>query len=253
MKKKKKDDEMKKIDEEKKANDKKNDETKYPKKEKEVVLEDFGEALALDSGTILFRGLLPPQLQQEIMKECLSNRDENQPVQKQVSSVKPVILFYSNWNGDGKKNLSSSSSLIDISNDIWKKASSLLPRTSSKINTDEKCVSYEADGLSCLLYGKGSNLPQHRDSRPGWVMGISIGSSATFFFSEKSSQQRTEIQLESGDVIVYHGTRLLHGIASIVPDSYPSFWKEELKSGGLGDIDVQRLVLQFRDTRHVPK
>jgi hypothetical protein len=113
--------------------------------------------------------------------------------------------------------------------------------------------SFHADGVSTLLYPKGSSLAIHRDSRQGWVMGVSIGSAANFFFQENKSADKGHIRLESGDIVVYNATRLLHGVDSIADGSGPKWWTAMTADDKSPAYGIERFVLQYRDSSHVAK
>lgn len=59
-------------------------------------------------------------------------------------------------------------------------------------------------------------------------MSLSVGNSAKFSFSPEgaSAKDRTEVRLDSGDIIVYNGARLMHGIDEIIPNTCadPACW-----------------------------
>ncbi len=114
--------------------------------------------------------------------------------------------------------------------------------------------SFVPDAVSTLLYPRGSSgLAIHRDSKQGWVCGLSLGCSATFFFQERKDSDRSTVKLESGDLIVYNATKLLHGIEAITENSGPEWWKQESGSETGAAYGIDRFVVQFRDSRHVQK
>jgi len=54
--------------------------------------------------------------------------------------------------------------------------------------------------------------------------------------------ERTTVKLESGDVIIFNGEKVWHGVTNVRHDECPKFWNEEVKNWGFG-----RFNLQFRD------
>jgi len=244
--------EKEKKDREEKERKEENQKKEIERKREAAKIEEQKQAICaipLDYGVVLYKSVLSHSQQLDIVKECLAMNDN---LSKQASSIKPTTLFQSNWFGDGKRTVSSVSTLLDYGRNLFAK----LPGSpdgngnAHALNTEDQCVRFEPDAVSALLYARGSSLTQHRDSKPGWVLGLSVGSAARFYFSGDKSK-KTEVQLESGDVIVYNGTRLLHGVEGIVPDTAPAYWKREVSGENCPAIGFERFVLSFRDSTHV--
>ena len=91
---------------------------------------------------------------------------------------------------------------------------------------DQRKFSQEA--LYCIVYGPESVLESHQDIQGGWVISISVGASCEFFFSPKADgSSRSQIMLNSGDVVIFNGRRLFHGVGKVLTESVPKIWQEE--------------------------
>jgi hypothetical protein len=66
---------------------------------------------------------------------------------------------------------------------------------------------------------------------------------AEFFYSNGQDGQRTVVNLESGDAIIFNGGLLHHGVSKILAHTAPKFWKEH----DISLFEMARFNLQFRD------
>lgn len=83
------------------------------------------------------------------------------------------------------------------------------------------------------MYPSDGALHSHQDGVKGQVLGLTLGQSTMFHFSPTQKEKdRTEVLLESGDLILFDGGKLWHGVDKIIPDTAPQWWKDMQVSYG---------------------
>ena len=114
----------------------------------------------------------------------------------------------------------------------------------------------DPNGVYGIMYPHGGMFGAHVDGAQGWVMTISIGESAKFFWTPTWEGKREYLQVlflislaylkvESGDVVIFNGGQLYHGVDEIIPNTAPAFWKKP--ECPVAIFDMGRFSLQFRD------
>jgi hypothetical protein len=96
-------------------------------------------------------------------------------------------------------------------------------------------------------YPHGGSFKRHVDGSKGWVISVSLGCSAVFrygLFQDRCTN--TEI-LRSGDVAVFNGGEVYHGISNVSSGTAPPFWTDPQEE--VSRYDFARIVLQFRDRK----
>eukprot|EP01083_Nonionella_stella_P047860 128111_1 len=111
---------------------------------------------------------------------------------------------------------------------------------------------YCPDAFYAILYRKDGRFGSHLDGAKGWVVAVSVGCSAIFFYSSGRFGERSYIRLDSGDAVVFNGGQLHHGVSEILPETFehscvPEWWEGALAECGFPGYG--RLNLQFRDSR----
>jgi len=106
---------------------------------------------------------------------------------------------------------------------------------------------FQPDALNAIFYPDAGTLYAHQDGAVGWVLSVSIGSSAIFAFSKSISgpnvmQDKQQVRLDSGDVVLFNGQVLFHAIEKLIPNSAPRVWGKDMY-----DYGFARFNLQFRD------
>jgi len=104
---------------------------------------------------------------------------------------------------------------------------------------------YNPNALYGILYPYGGKFVSHIDGAQGWVLAISIGDSANFFFSDGFHGERTYVRLDSGDAIVFNGGQLHHGVEEIYSNTAPAFWTDPNQE--ISIFGMSRFNMQFRD------
>jgi alkylated DNA repair dioxygenase AlkB len=104
-------------------------------------------------------------------------------------------------------------------------------------------MKYKPEALYAICYGSKGALVSHQDGQMGWVLGLSMGESCDFFFSKTQEGGRQTVKLESGDLILFNGQTLFHGVSKIHEGSAPAFWSTK---NGI-PANVGRINLQYRD------
>mmetsp|Transcript_7474 Transcript_7474/g.14158 ORF Transcript_7474/g.14158 Transcript_7474/m.14158 type:complete len:251 (-) Transcript_7474:100-852(-) len=112
-----------------------------------------------------------------------------------------------------------------------------------------------------LVYKDSDTMPCHLDRAEGWTLSISVGASVNFVIGrepEKGSmygeyarhkahvnQHEQHITFESGDLLLFEGDRLFHGVDGIHNGTAPEFWSQgpDLKES----TAFARIGLLFRD------
>jgi alkylated DNA repair dioxygenase AlkB len=107
-----------------------------------------------------------------------------------------------------------------------------------------KCpMKYKPEALYAIVYGAKGALQSHQDGQMGWVLGLSMGDSCDFFFSKTLEGGRHTVRLDSGDLILFNGQTLFHGVTKIHAGTAPAFFKTK---NGI-PANVSRINLQYRD------
>jgi hypothetical protein len=238
-------------------------------KKDEKKYSDVG--IPLEDGVILFKSFLSFSQAIELYNRCTEFEEEISLDRSKLilsrlgSGHKPAVLLDNNWYHNQKRNIDPQQTkfLIDTAVKLFRQAKGINPvelqegydndlsAYRSKTNSAEKCFTFFPTELSTLLYTENTDLPMHRDSSTGWVLGISIGCSADFFWQRNSKEKRNTVRLESGDMILYNGTTLLHGISKVYPEESASKeWRQIqdlAKKESNHPIIPVRFVVQFRD------
>ena len=124
--------------------------------------------------------------------------------------------------------------------------------TDQKLQMDiEKAPRFPA--LHGVWYNENGYLRSHRDrtwdqdnktSQTEWVLSISLGSTARFTYHHPQDIQgnhSTTVLVESGDVLLFNGAYLYHGV-QVLEHSIPNWWEKEL-SNLQGRLNLQYRVL----------
>ena len=118
-----------------------------------------------------------------------------------------------------------------------------------KFNLLKKAPSFPA--VHGVWYNENGYLRIHRDktwnlgnktSQTEWVLSISLGANARFTYhhpNDREGKQSIFVLVESGDVLLFNGAYLHHGV-QVLENSIPKWWGEEL-----GNLQG-RLNLQYR-------
>jgi len=107
-------------------------------------------------------------------------------------------------------------------------------------------ANYSPNALYGILYPEGGSFIPHVDGAKGWALALSVGDSASFYVCETEFSERYHIRIDSGDAVIFKGGILYHGVDAIIPNSAPSFWKNnEIRS--FPKMEMVRFNLQFRD------
>ena len=117
---------------------------------------------------------------------------------------------------------------------------------------EEKEKEYEPKAIYGILYQSRGFLEAHTDAHQGWIVSISIGAMADFWYSNQKKmdnqkndeQSKHRINIQSGDVMVFPGYRLMHGVDS-VDQNVPKFWTS-LQQKQVVPKQFVRYCLQFR-------
>lgn len=96
----------------------------------------------------------------------------------------------------------------------------------------------------------------------GWVLSLSLGASCHFFYHQKLEDDPFHVTLNSGDLILFNGGKLFHGVTEIVTSRtegmsntdargipiLPDFWSYCHESDIL-PRNYMRMNVQFRDQK----
>ena len=137
---------------------------------------------------------------------------------------------------------------------------------------------HRPEAIYGILYPRHGVLGSHKDAHMGWIIAISIGATAKFWYSngnpnendndnnndndkqddgkEKEKHkdkdninvkkdEKIEINVESGDIMVFPGYKLLHAVDDVDPNTTPRFWKI-LQARQIIPVVFARYCLQFR-------
>lgn len=78
------------------------------------------------------------------------------------------------------------------------------------------------------------------------MLSVSIGESADFFYALTEHGQRHRVVIESGDIVIFNGGQLWHGVERVHSGTAPALWTSG-SDNPLAVTGMSRLVLQFRD------
>ena len=93
------------------------------------------------------------------------------------------------------------------------------------------------------MYHENAKLGQHQDGALGWVLLVSLGDSCVFKYSETIKSPPIELKIDSGDIILFNGQKLFHGVERIIPGTAPKWWSNSGETYGMA-----RFNIQFRDS-----
>jgi alkylated DNA repair dioxygenase AlkB len=123
-------------------------------------------------------------------------------------------------------------------------------RSFYEISTNEKLEkdyispkNFDPKALYSIMYHENAKLQQHQDGTLGWVLLVSIGDSCVFKYSETQNSSQIELKIDSGDIILFNGQKLFHGVERIIPNTAPKWWKNSETYG------MARFNIQFRDSK----
>ena len=122
-------------------------------------------------------------------------------------------------------------------------AQSAREQNEKKEKDKEAQKAYKPAAIYGILYPSRGFLEAHTDAHQGWIVSLSIGASAHFWYSADQIKKH-RINIRSGDVLVFPGYRLMHGIDS-VDQNAPKFWKE-MQAKRIVPQQFARYCLQFR-------
>merc|ERR1712173_498934 len=83
---------------------------------------------------------------------------------------------------------------------------------------------YVPKAIYGILYPPRGFLEAHTDAHQGWVVSISVGADCDFWYQHDNDEKKNKVMIESGDVMVFPGYRLMHGVDA-VGERVPRFWK----------------------------
>eukprot|EP01083_Nonionella_stella_P041626 112795_1 len=98
-----------------------------------------------------------------------------------------------------------------------------------------------------ILYPARGFLEAHTDAHQGWIVSISMGATCDFWFQDpknKKDKNKYHVNIESGDVMIFPGYRLMHGVDD-VQQTVPPFW-QRLQTNHRIPLPFVRYCLQFR-------
>eukprot|EP01130_Rhizamoeba_saxonica_P015581 TRINITY_DN7038_c0_g1_i1.p1 TRINITY_DN7038_c0_g1~~TRINITY_DN7038_c0_g1_i1.p1 ORF type:complete len:116 (-),score=11.77 TRINITY_DN7038_c0_g1_i1:17-364(-) len=102
---------------------------------------------------------------------------------------------------------------------------------------------YTPGFCECMMYGLDGYVQPHCDCINGWVVVISFGLSAQFWYIDRNDHKVT-ITINSGDAVVFNGSPALniqHGVDSIIEGTWPN-WLSMTNQ----DLINKRIILQTR-------
>ena len=137
--------------------------------------------------------------------------------------------------------------LFQFATDIYKEAQR--SRSFFEISTNEKLAPeyispkyFNPKSLYSIMYHQDAKLGQHQDGALGWVLLVSLGDSCVFKYSERIDSPQIELKIDSGDIILFNGKKLFHGVERIIPGTAPKWWNNCGENYGMA-----RFNIQFRD------
>merc|ERR1712129_439183 len=136
-------------------------------------------------------------------------------------------------------------SLLEIGCVLGKMIISIATNQNGKKDKEKK---YEPKAIYGILYESRGFLEAHTDASQGWIVSISVGAMCNFWYANqekmKNKMDKHRINIQSGDVMVFPGYRLMHGVDS-VEQNVPKFWTE-LHQKQVVPKQFVRYCLQFR-------
>eukprot|EP01117_Protostelium_nocturnum_P000428 TRINITY_DN10494_c0_g1_i1.p1 TRINITY_DN10494_c0_g1~~TRINITY_DN10494_c0_g1_i1.p1 ORF type:complete len:321 (+),score=111.94 TRINITY_DN10494_c0_g1_i1:20-982(+) len=200
--------------------------------------------IPLEHDVILLKNWLGDDQQMGIVQQSLELSDtwENYKHGTAAQGTWHHVMSY-NWGGGAKKptNVSEPKEMFQFARDTFKD----IIKVAKESGMDEKQYSkdFHPNALSSILYPKGGSLYSHQDGVQGCVMGLSVGDSVIFHFALTNKEQdRHKVRLDSGDIIIFAGGKLWHGIDEVIAGTAPKFWRDMKERKGMA-----RFNLQFRD------
>mmetsp|Transcript_31517 Transcript_31517/g.100499 ORF Transcript_31517/g.100499 Transcript_31517/m.100499 type:complete len:262 (+) Transcript_31517:2-787(+) len=122
-------------------------------------------------------------------------------------------------------------------------------------------VCFDPNSVWALLYKEGDEMPSHLDRAEGWTLSVSVGASVDFVLGEAPEkgtmyadyaphkphpgQEARRVVVESGDMLLFQGDRLFHGVEGTRPGTAPAWWLDGAERAETRDF--ARLGLLFRD------
>lgn len=102
---------------------------------------------------------------------------------------------------------------------------------------------FDSGSLLARMYGPKNGLGFHVDPPGcGWVLVISIGADIDFQYYLKNSDNPYNIQIKSGEAVMFNGEVLYHGIKKVYENT-PEWWNEVTKNI---EYPFTRIGLQMR-------
>eukprot|EP01084_Bolivina_argentea_P097999 176158_1 len=114
-------------------------------------------------------------------------------------------------------------------------------------NNEKNQHTYSPKAIYGILYPSRGFLEAHEDAHQGWIVSISVGATCDFWFCDHKNdndKRKYHLNIESGDVMVFPGYRLMHGVDN-VDQNVPGFWKI-LQETHVIPLQFARYCLQFR-------
>ena len=122
-------------------------------------------------------------------------------------------------------------------------------------NQQQNEKKYSPKAIYGILYPAKGFLEAHTDAHQGWIVSISIGATCDFWFydqndkdnKQKNNKQKNKkhhINIESGDIMIFPGYRLMHGVDTVQQNA-PRFWKI-LQAKRVIPLQFVRYCLQYR-------
>jgi alkylated DNA repair dioxygenase AlkB len=189
----------------------------------------------LPYGVMLMRGALDNEEQKQVLRSCMSLQSpEKLTPSKDSRQFTPFI--YHNWPSSFQVPRTTQPSPGESINEAIPQLFDFgmrMHHAAVQYWLRHPHVGYQRDftqeALYGILYGPESVLESHQDIQGGWVISMSIGAACEFFFSPKaeSGSLQTHIVLNSGDVIIFNGRKLFHGVSKVFSDQIPDLWVQE--------------------------
>jgi len=218
-------------------------------KEKKSKVESMS-IIPLPFGVILFKNCLSEDEQIGVYNICDElHRDKNNAYRNGLASQQnyPVPMLMFNWNGKKNEKIPQPTDLLEFGKMMFKKAYKYAVDSNvlkEEKNPNYKCPSsYNPDALYAILYSEKAALQGHFDGALGWVLSVSIGNSVLFTISDSNKGEEISIQLDSGDIVLFNGTKVWHSVKKVFPNTSPKFWK----TSAVNNYGFSRFNLQFRD------
>ncbi len=213
-------------------------------------------AIVMPHGTVLLANQLNEQEQTKICQESkrLADCAENESVLNEESKTQcngefsPRPLYFYNWPAKP----ASCSISHDLAPTKILELGKLAIATASKLcNTNSvdpihAPAVYDPTAIYAIMYPQHGYFSSHVDGAKGWAVSISIGHSCIFYYSLGKFGKKIYVQLNSGDILVFNGGLLHHGVHQLL-DQCPEFYHQNVNPLYELAATYHRLCVQCRD------